>query len=143
MIQLQLAGGIASVKDGAGEDTKFSMGTGLLPAWLGFTGTTRQNDLDVSFTISIQPSTSDNSTTGDGGTMLTRQAFLTFGDASWGTVKMGKDLGIFASHAILNDITLARCWWCLQQVVLLLLVVSDQVIYTLRSEVKLLIRLLT
>jgi len=101
-----VAGGIATIKDGAGEDTKFSMGTGLLPAWLGFTGTTRQNDLDVSFTISIQPSTSDNSSTGDGGTMLTRQAFITFGDASWGTVKMGKDLGIFASDAILNDITL-------------------------------------
>jgi len=101
-----VAGGIATVKDTAGEDTKFSMGTGLLPAWLGFTGTTRQNDLDVSFTISIQPSTSDNSSTGDAGTMLTRQAFITFGDASWGTVKMGKDLGIFASDAILNDITL-------------------------------------
>jgi predicted porin len=101
-----VTGGIATVKDTAGEDTKFSMGTGLLPAWLGFTGTTRQNDLDVSFTISIQPSTSDNSSTGDAGTMLTRQAFLTFGDASWGTVKMGKDLGIFASDAILNDITL-------------------------------------
>ena len=101
-----VTGGIASTEDSAGEDTKFSMGTGLLPAWLGFTGTTRQNDLDVSFTISIQPSTSDNSSTGDGGTMLTRQAFLTFGDASWGTVKMGKDLGIFASDAILNDITL-------------------------------------
>ena len=103
---VDVAGGIATLKDSAGEDTKFSMGTGLLPAWLGFTGTTRQNDLDVSFTISIQPSTSDNSSTGDGGTMLTRQAFLTFGDASWGTVKMGKDLGIFASDAILNDITL-------------------------------------
>ena len=102
----QPTGGMATIKDSAGEDTKFSMGTGLLPAWLGFTGTTRQNDLDVSFTISIQPSTSDNSSTGDGGTMLTRQAFLTFGDASWGTVKMGKDLGIFASDAILNDITL-------------------------------------
>jgi predicted porin len=99
-------GGIATPRDAVGEDTKFSMGTGLLPAWLGFTGTTRQNDLDVSFTISIQPSTSDNSATGDAGTTLTRQAFLTFGDASWGTVKMGKDLGIFASNAILNDITL-------------------------------------
>ena len=75
-------GGIATAVDRAGEDTKFSMGTGLLPAWLGFTGTTRQNDLDVSFTISIQPSTSDNSSTGDAGTMLTRQAFITFGDAS-------------------------------------------------------------
>ena len=109
-----VVGGIASTKDTAGEDTKFSMGTGLLPAWLGFTGTTRQNDLDVSFTISIQPNTSSNDATGDAtngntgndGAMLTRQAFITFGDASWGTVKMGKDLGIFASDAILNDITL-------------------------------------
>ena len=40
--------------------------TGLLPAWLGFTGTTRQNDLDVSFTISIQPNVSSNGATGDG-----------------------------------------------------------------------------
>jgi predicted porin len=103
-----VTGGIASTEDSAGEDTKFSMGTGLLPAWLGFTGTTRQNDLDVSFTISIQPSTSNNSATGDvaTGDLATRQAFLTFGDASWGTVKMGKDLGIFASDAIVNDITL-------------------------------------
>jgi hypothetical protein len=34
--------------------------TGLLPSWLGFTGTTRQNDVDVSFTISFQPNVSDN-----------------------------------------------------------------------------------
>ena len=101
-----VVGGMATTKDSAGEDTKFSMGTGLLPAWLGFTGTTRQNDLDVSFTISIQPSTSNNSPTGDANDSATRQAFITFGDASWGSIKMGKDLGIFASNAILNDITL-------------------------------------
>ena len=35
-----------------------------------------------------------------------RQAFLTFGDKSWGSVKVGKDLGIFGSTAILNDMTL-------------------------------------
>jgi predicted porin len=35
-----------------------------------------------------------------------RQAFLTFGDKSWGSIKLGKDLGIFASDAILNDMTL-------------------------------------
>ena len=83
-----------------------SINTGLLPAWLGFTGTTRQNDLDVSFTISMQPNVSDNGATGDSRQPLWRQAFLTFGDASWGTVKMGKDIGIFASDAILNDMTL-------------------------------------
>ena len=104
---VQPEGGMATLVDAAGEDTKYSMGTGLLPAWLGFTGTTRQNDLDVSFTISIQPNTSGNGATGDTSTnMAARQAFITFGDASWGTVKIGKDLGIFASDAIVGDITL-------------------------------------
>jgi predicted porin len=49
---------------------------------------------------------SDNGATGDGNAPLFRQAFLTFGDKSWGTVKMGKDIGIFGKNAILSDMTL-------------------------------------
>ena len=103
-----VTGGIAATEDARGESTYFTTGTGLLPAWLGFTGTTRQNDLDVSFTISFQPNTSDNDSSGmgDSTTPLNRQAFLSFGDASWGSVKIGKDLGVFASNAILSDMTL-------------------------------------
>jgi predicted porin len=104
-----VAGGLAASKgNSATEDKTQSINTGLLPAWLGFTGTTRQNDLDVSFTSSMQPNVSDNGVGGDsiGHGPLWRQAFLTFGDKSWGTVKMGKDLGIFAGNAILNDMTL-------------------------------------
>jgi predicted porin len=102
-----VTGGLAGTKTGTGNDDQTqSINTGLLPAWLGFTGTTRQNDLDVSFTISMQPNVSDNSTAGDSKTPLFRQAFLTFGDASWGSIKMGKDLGIFAGNAILGDMTL-------------------------------------
>jgi predicted porin len=99
--------GLALGMDG-NEDNTQSINTGLLPAWLGFTATTRQNDLDVSWTISMQPNVSNNGVTGDNGTNgpLWRQAFLTFGDKSWGTVKAGKDLGIFAGNAILNDMTL-------------------------------------
>ena len=108
-----VTGGLAATDEAtSGEDTEYALGTGLLPAWLGFTGTTRQNDLDVSFTISIQPNTSNNGVTGDnagdanGSGPLNRQAFITFGDKSWGTVKMGKDIGVFAQDAILNDMTL-------------------------------------
>jgi len=90
----------------AHEDTIVGINTGLLPSWLGFTGTTRQNDTDVSFTISMQPNVSDNSVHGDAKTPLFRQSFLTFGDKSWGSIKLGKDLGIFAGDAILNDMTL-------------------------------------
>jgi predicted porin len=86
----------------------------LLPNYLSVSGKTRQNDLDVAFTISINPGASTQSsgkqTKADTGGFITgqenRQAFLTFGDASWGSIKLGKDLGIYASDAILNDMTL-------------------------------------
>jgi len=99
-------GGLAQTKDTTGEKSNNSINTGLLPAWLGFTGTTRQNDSDVSFTISMQPNASDNAGAGDAKTPLFRQSYLTFGDKSWGSIKLGKDIGIFASNAILNDMTL-------------------------------------
>jgi predicted porin len=98
-------GGIATASQ-AHEDQVMGINTGLLPAWLGFTGTTRQNDVDVSFTISMQPNVSENSAAGDDVTPKNRQAFVSFGDKSWGSVKLGKDIGIFASDAILNDMTL-------------------------------------
>jgi len=113
------AGSIASGRDALGDRVANGINTGLLPAWLGFTGKTRQNDLDISWTISFQPGVSENTVTGDGAvsagqaggsgvnsTFLNRQTFLTFGDASWGSVKLGKDLGVFGSDAILNDMTL-------------------------------------
>jgi len=111
-LDMTTAGGKGAIK---------SIQTGLLPAWLGFTGKTRQNDLDVEFTISMQPGVSSNNITGDGATtgngtttpagennttFLNRQTYLSFGDKSWGSIKLGKDLGVFASDAILNDMTL-------------------------------------
>jgi len=54
----------------------------------------------------MQPAVSDNVTTGDQTRPLWRQAFITFGDKSWGHGKLGKELGIFAGNAILNDMTL-------------------------------------
>jgi predicted porin len=101
-----VTGGLASVKDASGEDVTQGINTGLLPAWLGVTGTTRQNDVDTSFTISMQPGVSNNGAAGSTLNPEFRQAFLTFGDKSWGSFKLGKDLGIFASDAILNDMTL-------------------------------------
>lgn len=104
-------GSVATGRDANGDRVANGINTGLLPSWIGFTGKTRQNDMDVSWTISFQPAVSDNGSTGDGAgrttnNILNRQTFVTFGDASWGTVKLGKDLGVFASDAILSDMTL-------------------------------------
>lgn len=87
-------------------DSTSNITTGLLPNYLSVSGKTRQNDLDVGFTISINPGSSTTSSGKQSAQQENRQAFLTFGDKSWGSIKIGKDLGIFASDAILNDMTL-------------------------------------
>ncbi|MDD2933517.1 MAG: porin [Methylotenera sp.] len=93
-------------KPAAGTDSSVSnITTGLLPNFLSVSGKTRQNDLDVAFTISLQPGSAVASS-GTLGNNNNRQAFVTFGDKSWGSIKAGKDLGIFASDAILSDMTL-------------------------------------
>ncbi|MDP3140732.1 MAG: porin [Methylotenera sp.] len=100
-----------SAANSTGTKTASNITTGLLPNYLSVSGKTRQNDLDVGFTISINPGAS---TVGSGNQLSqqeNRQAFLTFGDASWGSIKLGKDLGIYASDAILNDMTLLGVGW--------------------------------
>ena len=95
-------GGLA----GGNTTTKAAQSTGLLPNFLSIAGSSRQNDLDVSFLISINPGGYSSSGASGGSGTEHRQAFMTFGDKSWGSVKVGKDLGIYASDAILNDMTL-------------------------------------
>jgi predicted porin len=102
-------GGVNSTNLGVSADnnkTQANITTGLLPNYLSVSGKTRQNDLDVGFTISINPGASTVASGRQSSQQENRQAFLTFGDASWGSVKLGKDLGIYASDAILNDMTL-------------------------------------
>jgi predicted porin len=88
------------------QDSVQNITTGLLPNYLSVSGKTRQNDLDVGFTISINPGASRTSGGNQSAQQENRQAFLTFGDKAWGSIKLGKDLGIYASDAILNDMTL-------------------------------------
>jgi hypothetical protein len=100
-----VAGGLTGIANTNPTGSASNITTGLLPNFLSIGGTTRQNDLDVAFLISIQPGSSDTGALGSG-TQNNRQAYLTFGDKSWGSIKVGKDLGIFASDAILSDMTL-------------------------------------
>jgi predicted porin len=102
-------GGIANCVATGTDKNATNINTGLLPSAIGLGGKTRQNDLDVAFQFTFFPGVSSGNTTDSsfgGNSLNIRQAYLTFGDASWGTVKMGRDLGIFAADAILNDMTL-------------------------------------
>jgi len=90
--------------------------TGLLPSAFGIGAKTRQNDLDVAFQFSFFTGANSNGadslnaakTSGGLGynSLNIRQAYLTVGDKSLGTLKFGRDLGVFGSDAILSDMTL-------------------------------------
>ena len=101
-----IKGGLANSRSDTSGDQASSINTGLLPSWLGVTGKSRQNDLDTEFTISLQPGASQKASLGGGGGSEFRQAYFSFGDKSWGTVLVGKNLGQFGRDAILNDQTL-------------------------------------
>jgi predicted porin len=106
---VSILGGVNSRNGGvssSGERTQSNMTTGLLPNYLSVSGSTRQNDIDVAFTISINPGSSTIKSGNQSANQENRQAFLTFGDKSWGSFKVGKDIGIAYSDAILNDMTL-------------------------------------
>ena len=96
-------GGLAGSGKGP---TATAQSTGLLPNFLSLSGSSRQNDLDVTWLISLNPGGYTSHSASGGSTSEHRQAFMTFGDKSWGSVKIGKDLGIYAADAILNDMTL-------------------------------------
>jgi predicted porin len=97
-------------------DNSSSVRNGLLPAAIVFSATTRQDNLDIGVTIGLYPginSSLGGAVNGAGNPAAlqspgidARQAFLTFGDKSWGTVKMGRDIGLFGKDAILDDMTL-------------------------------------
>lgn len=107
-----VAGGLACT--GSSET---AVRNGLLPAALVFNAKTRQDGYDIGVTIGFYPGINSSAggevNTGGGlpAALQTpgidaRQAFFTFGDQSWGTIKMGRDIGIFARDAILDDMTL-------------------------------------
>jgi predicted porin len=101
-------GGGRTLLAGANEGETQNIRTGLLPSALGIGGKTRQNDLDIAFQFTFFVGADDNNDGQalGGNSINIRQAYGSFGDKSWGTIKFGRDLGIFGSDAILNDMTL-------------------------------------
>jgi predicted porin len=110
--QRQVAGGLACAQlDGTKQSTT-SIESGLLPSALVFSAKSRQMNMDVGVTIGVYPTLrtfglgdSNNGSLGSSSLNI-RQNFLTFGDASWGNIKIGRDIGLFGSDAILSDMTL-------------------------------------
>lgn len=105
-----IAGGLAC-NTGPGGNDQQSIESGLLPSALVFSAKTRQANLDIGVTVGLYPTIRTNSgVSGNAGlgssSINVRQNFLTFGDKGWGTIKVGRDIGLYAADAILSDMTL-------------------------------------
>jgi len=96
--------------DDANGNDRSEIRDGLLPAFLNFDlKAPTMNGLDLAAHISISPSTNVDSygaTSGVGGSGLEQREVYFTVDGSFGQVLMGKALGLYGSHNILNDQTL-------------------------------------
>jgi predicted porin len=102
-------GGLACNRPSPDVSKAQAIESGLLPSALVFAAKSRQSDLDIGVTLGFYPGITSSATGKRGigaSTIDLRQNFLTFGDKSWGTVKVGRDIGLFGSDAILADMTL-------------------------------------
>ena len=107
-------GGLACGSVGVDYDDN-NVRTGLLPSWFGFHAEKTEGDNKYGVTIGFQPGIdggNQNVIAGgpiDGGLGLNsenlRQVFVEWG-GKWGSLKVGRDLGLFGSDAILSDMTL-------------------------------------
>lgn len=108
-----VGGGIASV----GGDSSNAVRNGLLPGFLLVDVTTKQAGLDIGAHFGMYPGINSanwgplGANNGGQPTALAtagldfRQVYMTIG-GTFGTLKLGRDIGLFGSEAILNDITL-------------------------------------
>ena len=109
-----VTGGVVAVGGGTS-----SVRNGLLPGYLKFEVSTTQGGWDIGAHFGMYPginsatyATGGGANSGGQNTALQtagvdfRQTYMTIGRASVGEFKLGRDIGLFGSEGILNDITL-------------------------------------
>jgi predicted porin len=89
-----------------GQNERSTIGNGLLPNGLVTSAASTQGGYDVKALIGIYNSTATDSAIGQNSVVDVRQAYFTFGNADMGTIKLGRDNGIFGANAIFSDMTL-------------------------------------
>ena len=102
-------GGLACNNPPPGGGKEQAIESGLLPSALVFGAKTSQSGFDIGWTIGFYPGITSSATGKSGigrSNIDARQNFLTFGTKTGGTVKVGRDIGLFGSDAILADMTL-------------------------------------
>lgn len=89
-----------------GKDGRTTIGNGLLPNALTVGAKTRQDGIDIAATVMIGAAVSSSDSISNNSNVDVRQGFVTFGNADMGSVKLGRDYGLFGLNAVLTDMTL-------------------------------------
>ncbi len=89
-----------------GQDGSTIIGNGLLPNVLSVGAKGKQEGVDIGATLMIGSAVSSSSSIGNNNNVDIRQGFFTIGTAEAGTLKLGRDYGMFGAGAILSDMTL-------------------------------------
>lgn len=89
-----------------GKDKSTVIGNGLLPSQLSGGAKSTQNGYDIAAVFTISAATATNSAIAQNNVVDVRNAYMTIGNASMGTFKLGRDYGMFGANAILGDMTL-------------------------------------
>ncbi len=89
-----------------GKSDRTTIGNGLLPNALTVGAKTRQDGIDIAATLMIGAAVSSSDSISNNSNVDVRQGFVTFGNANMGTVKLGRDYGLFGLNAVLTDMTL-------------------------------------
>lgn len=89
-----------------GADGRTVIGNGLLPNALITSVKGQQDGVDIGATLMIGAAVSSSDSIGNNSNVDVRQGFFTIGTPTGGTVKLGRDYGLFGASAILSDMTL-------------------------------------
>lgn len=88
-----------------GEDAT-SVSNGYSPASFQFSASTQREGFDLKAFLAIEPGTTDNSAFNGNGDNRAYRAFFTVGNADMGTIKVGRDYGVFGIDVVLEDMAL-------------------------------------
>jgi len=89
-----------------GQQNRTTIGNGLLPDALISKFSTQQEGIDITAQVGLMVHTATAEGLSANSGIDVRQAYFTLGTPDFGTVKLGRDYGIFGSNAILTDMTL-------------------------------------
>lgn len=83
-----------------------SVSNGYSPASFQFTAATKRNGVNISAVLAIEPGTTDNSAFNGNGDNKAYRAYFMVGNNEFGTLKAGRDYGLFGIDVVLEDMAL-------------------------------------